>query len=146
MIPFGAALDFIRGNWRTLLPIAAIGVLIVWLLLAKADARHWQLVAANKDTQIEATKRAGAEQSAAAEKDRAAAIERMAERIGTIERITQSSKETVREYAQTDAGRAQCLDAGRVRGIDKTDSALGSASSADQGDGAMSDTANGPAS
>ncbi|WP_375292038.1 hypothetical protein [Sphingomonas melonis] len=47
-----------------------------------------------------------------------------ADRLAAREPIILRSTNTVREYAQTDAGRARCLGADRVRGIDALDAAL----------------------
>lgn len=49
------------------------------------------------------------------------------------------SKDTIREYAQTDAGRVACLDANRVRGIDGFDTDI--AATANRGTAAVLDPA-----
>lgn len=48
----------------------------------------------------------------------AAATSTYADRLAARAPIIVRSTDTVREYAQTDAGRARCLDADRVRGLD----------------------------
>jgi len=47
-----------------------------------------------------------------------------ADRLAAREPIILRSTDTVRTYAQTDAGRARCLGADRVRGIDALNTAL----------------------
>jgi hypothetical protein len=47
-----------------------------------------------------------------------------ADRLARREPIIVKSTDTVREYAQTDAGRARCLGADRVHGIDQLDAQL----------------------
>lgn len=54
----------------------------------------------------------------------ASAAQTYADRLSAREPIILHSTNTVREYAQTDAGRARCLGADRVRGIDALDAAL----------------------
>lgn len=54
----------------------------------------------------------------------AAALTTYADRLAAREPIILRSTETVRTYAQTDAGRAACLPADRVRGIDALDAEL----------------------
>lgn len=57
----------------------------------------------------------------------AKALDRQAARTAAREPIILHSTNTVRKYAQTDAGRARCLDAGRVRGLDAFHAALAGA-------------------
>lgn len=54
----------------------------------------------------------------------ASAAQTYADRLAAREPIIVRSTDTVRSYAQTDAGRARCLGADRVRGIDALDAAL----------------------
>ncbi len=61
------------------------------------------------------------------------AVERQAARSTAREPIIIHSTNTVREYAQTDAGRARCLGADRVRGLDTYLSALAGADPAPAG-------------
>ncbi len=65
---------------------------------------------------------------AAAEKrfatQQATALTTFADRLANREPIILRSTDTVRTYAQTDAGRAACLPADRVRGIDALDAEL----------------------
>lgn len=59
-----------------------------------------------------------------------AAADSYATRLASIDPIIVRSTDTVRTYAQTDAGRARCLDADRVRGIDALDRDLAAATGA----------------
>ena len=63
----------------------------------------------------------------------AAASDSYATRLAAIDPIIVRSTDTVRTYAQTDAGRARCLDADRVRGIDALDRDLAAAAGATSG-------------
>lgn len=72
---------------------------------------------------------AKAEQQRAAEEKRfstqqATALASYADRLAAREPIILRSTDTVRTYAQTTAGRAACLPADRVRGIDALDAEL----------------------
>ncbi|RYG88815.1 MAG: hypothetical protein EON59_03225 [Alphaproteobacteria bacterium] len=116
MIPaigIGAALDFMRGKWW-ILPVAVLAVLLV---LAKGDARHWEKQALACERRIEIAKREAAEQLAANERRVSDATADYAARTAAAEPIIIRSRDIVREYAQTEAGAAQCLDAARVDGV-----------------------------
>jgi len=78
---------------------------------------------------------------------RTAALTTFADRLANREPIILRSTDTVRTYAQTDAGRAACLPADRVRGIDALDAELfaGDPASASGGDEAMHGNAGTPA-
>jgi hypothetical protein len=52
------------------------------------------------------------------------ALTTFADRLASREPLILRSTDTVRTYAQTDAGRATCLPADRVRGIDALDAEL----------------------
>ena len=68
----------------------------------------------------------------------AAAAQTYAATLAARQPIIIHSKDTVTRYAQTDAGRAICRDADRVRDIDALDAALASSSrSASIGGGAV---------
>lgn len=77
----------------------------------------------------------------------ASALTTYADRLAGREPIILRSTDTVRTYAQTDAGRAGCLGADRVRGIDALDADLFSAPSggAGSGDAAVPADASAPA-
>ena len=83
---------------------------------------------------------ANAEQLRAAAEKRFAvqqttALTTFADRLANREPIILRSTDTVRTYAQTDAGRAACLPADRVRGIDALDAELFAADPASPGGG-----------
>ena len=61
------------------------------------------------------------------------AVDRQAARTAAREPIIVHSTNTVREYAQTDAGRARCLGTDRVRGLDAYLAALAGADPAASG-------------
>jgi hypothetical protein len=83
----------------------------------KAERDAWSAEIARAEAQRGVIERRYAQQGAAA------AIT-YADRIASREPIIIRSTDTVRTYAQTDAGRARCLGADRVRGIDALDAAL----------------------
>ena len=78
----------------------------------------------------------------------AAALTTYADRLAAREPIILRSTETVRTYAQTDAGRAACLPTGRVRGIDALDAELftGDPARSRGGDQTLSANGSSPAS
>ena len=75
------------------------------------------------------------------------ALTTFADRLANREPIILRSTDTVRTYAQTAAGRAACLPADRVRGIDALDAELfaGDPASASRGEEAMHGNADAPA-
>lgn len=52
------------------------------------------------------------------------AVETYATRTAALQPLIVRSTDTVRTYAETPAGRAACLDADRVRGLDELDASL----------------------
>jgi len=75
------------------------------------------------------------------------ALTTFADRLANREPIILRSTDTVRTYAQTAAGRAACLPADRVRGIDGLDAELfaGDPPSAGRGEEALHGDADAPA-
>jgi len=75
------------------------------------------------------------------------ALTTFADRLAYREPIILRSTDTVRTYAQTAAGRAACLPADRVRGIDALDAELfaGNPPSAGRGEEALHGNADAPA-
>jgi hypothetical protein len=75
------------------------------------------------------------------------ALTTFADRLANREPIILRSTDTVRTYAQTAAGRAACLPADRVRGIDALDAELfaGDPASASRGEEALHGNADAPA-
>lgn len=83
---------------------------------------------------------------ATSERRRADAAESYAKRWQDRQPIILRSINTVEKYAQTDAGRARCLDADRVRLIEIDAAALGldTATAAGEGNGEVLEDATGP--
>ncbi|RYG90102.1 MAG: hypothetical protein EON59_00540 [Alphaproteobacteria bacterium] len=123
MIPplaIGAALDFMRGKWW-ILPAAALAL---WALIERGNARHFEKLHLQDAALIERAKRESAEQLAKNERRVADATADYAARAVAQEPIILKSRETIREYAQTPAGAAQCLDAARADGVRASRNAL----------------------
>lgn len=113
-----AAIVLLRRVWW-LIPIAALAAGWWWTDHALADAK---LTIAN-ERQVLTQERAEADRvRAASEIANAnrliAAGDAYAARLAAREPIILESTNTLREYAQTDAGRVRCLGADRVRGLD----------------------------
>ncbi len=83
--------------------------------------------------EVDRADRARAEQERGFALRQAAAASTFAAQIAAREPIIVHSTNTVREYAQTDAGRARCLGADRVRGLDAYLAALNGADPAAAG-------------
>lgn len=109
----GAFLDFMRGRWW----IVPVAVCLVFALVQWGNARHHEKIALNRKLLIEEMRREAAEQRAKNEKRVADATTDYAERLASVQPIIIRSRDTVKEYAQTEAGRAPCLDAARVDGV-----------------------------
>ncbi len=112
------AIGLVRQHWK----LALIAGLVAMFLVTRG-----QRDAARQALSTERTERAADRDRAdrqRAEQERGfaltivAAVERQAARAAAREPIIVHSTNTVREYAQTDAGRALCLGADRVRGLD----------------------------
>jgi hypothetical protein len=121
----GAAIFAVLRRFWQAFPIAglAIALLITRGTLAdrtatlKAERAAWSAEIARTEQLQAATERRWAE-------TQTTALTTYADRLAAREPIILHSTNTVREYAQTDAGRARCLGADRVRGIDALDAAL----------------------
>lgn len=119
-----AALALLGRVWW-LLPMAALAAGWLWTDRRLSDVRltlaNERLVrvqdAADADSAKLKAERDGAERLASA-----TAI--YADRLANRAPIILESTKTVREYAQTDAGRVRCRDADRVRSIDLLDARL----------------------
>jgi hypothetical protein len=121
----GAAIFALLRRFWPALPIVglAIALLITRGTLAdrtatlKAERAAWSAeIARAEQLQADTERRWAATQTTA--------LTTYADRLAEREPIILHSTNTVREYAQTDAGRARCLGADRVRGIDALDAAL----------------------
>lgn len=142
-----AALLLLRRFW----PAIPIALLAAALLLTRGqltDARHdLALERSRQETAIERGRRERAEQEASFVTRLAAATTTYADRLAAREPLIVHSTNTVREYAQSDAGRVLCRDPSRVRAIDDLDRSLApNAGSAGGSAGAVStDAAASPA-
>lgn len=118
------AATFVGKHWKLLgWGVTALGLGIA--LWAQSEATDRQRARADKaEVQIAAMEVSAAKQEAAAARRVAEATDRYVERTTVLQPIIEQSKASVRDYAQTDAGRACGLDADRVRGIKDLDRAL----------------------
>jgi hypothetical protein len=106
----------------------------------KAERAAWTAeIAKAEQLRSDAEKRFAVQQSTA--------LTTFADRLANREPIILRSTDTVRTYAQTAAGRAACLPADRVRGIDALDAELfaGDPPSASRGEEALHGDADAPA-
>lgn len=117
------------GGWllRHWWIVALVGLAIALHLTrgTLADARR--TIAAERSVRqadADAAARAKAEREARWAAAGRIAAETYADRLASRAPIILRSTDTVRTYAQTDAGRAVCLSADRVRGIDTLDGDL----------------------
>ena len=124
MTAWASALALLRRFWPAIPIVIQAGMLLV-TRGQLADTRQtltnerqaWTASLDRADS-----KRAEIERDAA--QTLAAAASTYAAKIAARAPLIIHSTNTVREYAQTDAGRAVCLGADRVRGIDALDAAL----------------------
>ena len=94
----------------------------------KAERAAWSAeIAKAEQLRSDAEKRFAVQQTTA--------LTTFADRLANREPIILRSTDTVRTYAQTDAGRAACLPADRVRGIDALDAELFASNPASPGGG-----------
>ena len=125
-----AALALLRRCWWAI-PILLLGTA---LLLTRAQLTDTRRTLANEraawSAEVDRADRARAEQERGFAVNIVNALDRQAARIGAREPLIVHSTNTVREYAQTAAGRVMCRDAGRVRAIDALDAALDDQNSA----------------
>jgi hypothetical protein len=137
-VTWAAAFALLRRFWPAI-PIVILGAALLATRATLAD-RTATLKAERSAWSAEidrATKQRAIDEARWAQASASAALT-YADRLATREPIILRSTNTVREYAQTDAGRARCLGAARVRGIDALDAALfpaapGTARSGDAG-------------
>ena len=135
---WAAAFALLRRVWPAI-PIVILGAALLATRATLAD-RTATLKAERSAWSSEidrATKQRAIDEARWAQASASAALT-YADRLAAREPIILRSTNTVREYAQTDAGRAHCLGADRVRGIDALDAALfppapGAARSGDAG-------------
>lgn len=124
-----AVLALLRRIWPAI-PVAILGVALLMTRATLAD--RTATLKAERDAwsaEIDRAKKQRAIDEARWAQASASAAQTYADRLAAREPIILRSTDTVREYAQTNAGRARCLGADRVRGIDALDAALFPASS-----------------
>ncbi|WP_454280465.1 hypothetical protein [Sphingomonas sp. Marseille-Q8236] len=117
-------LALLRRFWPALI-VLAMGLWVARLDRLRADYRQtltneraaWSAAIAETDNARLADEARFAQQQAAAAQTYAASL-------AARQPLIIHSKDTVTRYAQTDAGRALCRDADRVRDIDALDAAL----------------------
>ena len=121
---WAAGFALLRRFWPAI-PIVILGAALLATRATLAD-RTATLKAERNAWSAEidrATKQRAIDEARWAQASASAALT-YADRLAAREPIILRSTNTVREYAQTDAGRARCLGADRVRGIDALDAAL----------------------
>ena len=108
-----------------------IAALLGWIWLERGNHADTQQTLDNERIAWTAALREADVKKAEAEAkfafDLVAATQTYAERLASREPLVIRSTNTVREYAQTDAGRVLCRDADRVRAIDDLDSDIANA-------------------
>lgn len=130
-----AILALLRRFWPALLIIA----LCIALWITRGQLAEAKQTLSNEraawSAEVDRAQRQRAEDEARWARQGAAAAVTYADRIAAREPIILHSTNTVREYAQTDAGRARCLGADRVRSIDALDVAIFPDATASTGNG-----------
>lgn len=121
------AIALVRQHWK----LALIAGLAALFLVTRGQRDAARQALSTEQTERKADRDRADRQRAEQERGFALtivdAVERQAARTAAREPIIVHSTNTVREYAQTDAGRAHCLGADRVRGLDTFLSALAGA-------------------
>lgn len=122
-----SALRFARQHWQ----LALIALLAGLFLIARGQRDAAQQALSNEQTERKADRNRADAQRAEQERGfaqrQASATSTFIEKLAAREPIIVHSTNTVREYAQTNAGRARCLGADRVRGLDAYLSSLAGA-------------------
>lgn len=111
---------YLKLAWK-LLPWILAAVLLAALLITRGTLHNERQEA---KLQAEKTERQRAEDKAAWALDGKVAAESYANKIAARQPLLVKSTDTVREYAQTAAGRAPCATPDRVQGIDALDRSL----------------------
>ncbi len=137
---FAAALALLRRFWPAI-PIVALAAALLITRQTLAD-RTATLKAERtaRSAEIDRAERQRLADEARWSRRMTSALGTYADRLAARGPIILHSTDTVRTYAQTDAGRARCLGADRVRGIDALDAALfpAPAEAAGRGDAGVS--------
>lgn len=118
-------------------PIALFAAAVAAALFFRAQRDDVQHTLTNEraawSAEVDRADRVKVEQELRHAQQLAAATSTYADRLAAREPIILRSTNTVREYAQTDAGRARCLGADRVRELDSYLAALAAAAPAAAG-------------
>jgi hypothetical protein len=127
------AIALVRQHWK----LALIAGLVALVLVTRGQRDAARQALSTEKTERAADRDRADRQRTEQERGFALtivdAVERQAARTAAREPIIVHSTNTVREYAQTDAGRALCLGADRVRGLDTYLAALTGADPAPAG-------------
>ena len=144
---WAAGFALLRRLWWSV-PMAG---LLIGLLLTRARANYLEATLKAERTAMSAEIAKSEQLRSDAEKrfaiQQTTALTNFADRLANREPIILRSTDTVRTYAQTAAGRAACLPADRVRGIDALDAELFASDppSAGRGEEALHGNADAPA-
>lgn len=121
---FAGTLVLIRQHWQ----LALIAVLAGLFLVTRGERDAARQALSKEQTERKAdhdrADRDRADQERGFAQRQASGISVFADRLAAREPIIVHSTNTMREYAQTDAGRARCLGPDRVRALDTYLSAL----------------------
>lgn len=121
---WAAAWALVRRFWPAI-PIVILGAALLATRATLADRTATMTAERSAFTaEIDRAQKQRAIDEARWAQASASAAQTYADRLAAREPIILRSTDTVRTYAQTDAGRARCLGADRVRGIDALDTAL----------------------
>lgn len=144
---WAAGFALLRRLWWSV-PMAG---LLIGLLLTRARANDLEATLKAERTAMSAEIAKSEQLRSDAEKrfaiQQTTALTTFADRLANREPIILRSTDTVRTYAQTAAGRAACLPADRVRGLDALDAELFTSNpvSAGRGEEAVHGDADAPA-
>jgi hypothetical protein len=123
-----ALLAVARRHWpfalATLQSAVFAGMFVVARVERGAARQALGIERADRQADRDRAERRAAEQERGFAERQASATSTFAAQLAAREPIIVHSTNTVREYAQTDAGRARCLGADRVRGLDAYRAAL----------------------
>lgn len=124
MTGLGSALALIGREWKLVLIAFFMGLCLIYRGERDAARQANATEQTERKADHDRADRDRADQERGFAQRQANGISIFADRLAAREPIIVHSTNTVREYAQTDAGRARCLGADRVRGLDAYLSAL----------------------
>ncbi len=125
-----------RRHWPLAIAAVLAGLLLVTRTERDAARQALAIERADRAAERDRADRQRAEQERGFAQHLAGAATTFADRLAARAPVILRSTNTVRDYAQTDAGRARCLGADRVRGLDAYLAALAGAAPAPAGRGA----------